>query len=123
MYGNSVILRLNRCAAVRAGIAAAYGIDASAVFAGGLFHYDRLRLRCSLLRRSIVAVKRYFLCTLVFICVRSEEYHKECVKADEQEHKDSYSEGFALKSELHYGRSKCVEAVGDSVIYLCSLDK
>lgn len=123
MYGNSVILRLNRCAAVRAGVAAAYGIDASAVFAGGLFHYDRLRLRCSLLRRSIVSVKRYFLCTLVFICVRSEEYHKECVKADEQEHKDSYSEGFALKSELHYGRSKCVEAVGDSVIYLRSLDK
>lgn len=123
MYGNSVILRLNRCAAVRAGVAAAYGINTSAVFAGGLFHYDRLRLRCSLLRRSIVAVKRYFLCTLVFICVRSEEYHKECVKADEQEHKDSYSEGFALKSELHYGRSKCVEAVGDSVIYLCSFDK
>ena len=89
MYGNSVILRLNRCAAVRAGVAAAYGIDASAVFAGGLFHYDGLRLRCSLLRRSIVAVKRYFLCTLVFICVRSEEYHKECVYADEQEHKDS----------------------------------
>lgn len=123
MYGNSVILRLNRCAAVRAGVAAAYGIDASAVFAGGLFHYDRLRLRCSLLRRSIVAVKRYFLCTLVFICVRSEEYHKECVYADEQEHKDSYSEGFAIKSELHYSRSKCVKAVGDSAIYLCSLDK
>ena len=123
MYGNSVILRLNRCAAVRAGVAATYGIDASAVFAGGLFHYDGLRLRCSLLRRSIVAVKRYFLCSLVFICVRSEEYHKECVYADEQEHKDSYSEGFAIKSELHYSRSKCIKAVGDSVIYLCSLDK
>lgn len=123
MHRNSVILRLNRCAAVRAGIAAAYGINASAVFAGCLLHYNRLRLRCSLLRRSIAAVKRHFLCSLVFICVRSEEYHKECVYADEQEHKQSYSEGFALKSELHYGRSKCVEAVGDSVIYLCSLDK
>lgn len=123
MYGNSVILRLNRSTAVRAGVAAAYGINASAVFAGCLLHYDRLRLRCSLLRGSIVSVKRHFLCTLVFICIGSEEYHKECVYADEQEHKDSYSEGFALKSELHYGRSKCVEAVGDSVVYLCSLNK
>lgn len=108
---------------MRAGVATAYGINASAVFAGCLLHYDRLRLRCSLLRRSIVAVKRHFLCTLIFLSVRSEEYHKECVYADEQEHKQSYSEGFALKSELHYGRSKCVEAVGDSVVYLCSLDK
>lgn len=123
MYGNGVILRLNRCAAVRAGIAAAYGINASAVFAGGLFHYDRLRLRCSLLRGNVVVVKRHFLCSLVFLCIGAEEYHKECVNADEQEHKQSYSEGFALKSELHYGRSKCVKAVGDSVIYLCSLDK
>ena len=123
MNRNSVILRLNRCAAVRAGIAAAYGINASAVFAGCLLHYDRLRLRCSLLRRSMVSVKRHFLCSLVFLRIGSEEYHKEFMNADEQEHKQSYSEGFALKSELHYGRSKCVEAVGDSVIYLCSLDK
>ena len=123
MYGNSIILRLNRSAAVGAGVAAAYGINASAVFAGCLLHYDRLRLRCSLLRGSIVSVKRHFLCTLIFLSVGSEEYHKECVYADEQEHKQSYSEGFALKSEFHYGRSKCVEAVGDSVVYLCSLDK
>ena len=50
MYGNSVILRLNRCAAVRAGVAAAYGIDAS--------HPDPMEERFEKLCRELENVKK-----------------------------------------------------------------
>ena len=76
MYGNSVILWLNRCAAVRADVAAAYGINTSAVFAGGLFHCDRLSRGCR--KMNFVFSHCDLHSTFIFLCVRSEEYHKEC---------------------------------------------